>query len=111
MGNLACKSCGQNFQTSINCEFPRVVTDVPANRSIDLTQPVDVYADWIDACDAVAKDEAAPSTLAAPPSARQRQATASARIGLTPGERVTEEDRGFIDDEDEDAEAAYVDDD
>ncbi|MCJ1486602.1 hypothetical protein MMC06_006780 [Schaereria dolodes] len=44
-GDLSCKVCGQQFQTGINF----------------LSAAVDVYSDWIDACDAVAK-EAADST-------------------------------------------------
>ncbi|KAI5310156.1 hypothetical protein KEM55_001122 [Ascosphaera atra] len=43
LGNLSCKVCGQRFQSGINY----------------LSAPVDVYSDWIDACDAVAKDAAA----------------------------------------------------
>ncbi|KAI9721465.1 MAG: hypothetical protein M1812_002227 [Candelaria pacifica] len=39
-GNLSCKVCGQSFQTGINY----------------LSAAVDVYSDWIDACDAVAKE-------------------------------------------------------
>ncbi|KAF2868389.1 transcription elongation factor Elf1 like-domain-containing protein [Massariosphaeria phaeospora] len=46
VGNLHCKVCGQTFQTSINY----------------LSAPVDVYADWIDACDQVAKEAAAGAT-------------------------------------------------
>lgn len=38
-GELSCKVCGQKFQTGINY----------------LSAGVDVYADWVDACDAVAK--------------------------------------------------------
>ncbi|KAL8861347.1 MAG: hypothetical protein Q9178_002219 [Gyalolechia marmorata] len=41
-GELSCKSCGQQFQTSVNY----------------LSSGVDVYSDWIDACDAVAKEAA-----------------------------------------------------
>ena len=69
---------------------------------------MDVYSDWIDACDAVAKDQATASVPAAP-SFRQRLATASARAGLAPGEKYTEEDANFLDDDDEDAEAEYAD--
>ena len=75
---------------------------------LDLTLPVDVYADWIDACEAVDKTTDAPSTVP-PPSYRQRQASASARAGLAPGEKYTEEDAGFIDDDGVDAEAEYAD--
>ncbi|KAL4890385.1 hypothetical protein BDV59DRAFT_93013 [Aspergillus ambiguus] len=42
LGNLSCKVCGQRFQTGINY----------------LSAAVDVYSDWVDACDAVAKDTA-----------------------------------------------------
>lgn len=42
LGNLSCKVCGQRFQTGINY----------------LSAAVDVYSDWVDACDAVAKDAA-----------------------------------------------------
>jgi len=41
-GELSCKVCGQQFQTGINY----------------LSAAVDVYSDWIDACDAVAKEAA-----------------------------------------------------
>ncbi|KAI5288027.1 hypothetical protein KEM52_001337 [Ascosphaera acerosa] len=43
VGNLTCKICGQRFQSGINY----------------LSAAVDVYADWVDACDAVAKETAA----------------------------------------------------
>jgi len=42
IGDLACKICGQQFQTGINY----------------LSAGVDVYSDWIDACDTVAKEAA-----------------------------------------------------
>ncbi|KAL5332262.1 transcription elongation factor 1 [Aspergillus crustosus] len=42
LGQLSCKVCGQRFQTGINY----------------LSAAVDVYSDWVDACDAVAKDTA-----------------------------------------------------
>ena len=76
----------------------------------DLTQAVDVYADWIDACDSVSKDKEE-ATAPPPPSYRQRQANASARTGLAPGEKYTEEDAGFIDDDDAGEEVAYADED
>ncbi|ODV93922.1 hypothetical protein PACTADRAFT_51669 [Pachysolen tannophilus NRRL Y-2460] len=40
VGSLHCKICGQNFQTPINT----------------LSQPVDIYSDWVDACEAVAEE-------------------------------------------------------
>lgn len=38
VGTLSCKVCGQRFQTTINY----------------LNAPVDVYSDWVDACEEVA---------------------------------------------------------
>ena len=69
---------------------------------------MDVYADWVDACDAV-KDSAGPTTTVAPPAARARPTNASARQGLAPGEKMTEEDAQFIEDDEADAEAEYAD--
>ena len=82
--------------------------DIRAHFLLDLTQPVDVYSDWIDACDSVAKDQATASVPAAP-SIQRRPANPSARAGLAPGEKYTDEDAGFIDDDDDDAEAEYAD--
>lgn len=42
IGTLTCKICGQSFQTSIN----------------SLSEPIDIYSTWIDACEAVAEEEA-----------------------------------------------------
>ncbi|PIA92406.1 Transcription elongation factor 1 [Cercospora beticola] len=89
LGNLSCKSCGQGFQTSTTY----------------LSSPVDVYSDWIDACEAVAKNTA--DTALPASSMHQPHITASSRAGLAPGEKYTDEDAGFIDDDDADAEADY----
>lgn len=43
VGNLYCKICGQKFQTGINY----------------LSAAVDVYSDWVDACENVAQEAAA----------------------------------------------------
>ncbi|KAI2641800.1 Elf1-domain-containing protein [Hypomontagnella submonticulosa] len=48
VGELECKVCGQRFQCGINY----------------LSAPVDVYSEWIDAADAVAKDDAGGTTSA-----------------------------------------------
>ncbi|KAK6465671.1 transcription elongation factor 1 [Scheffersomyces coipomensis] len=40
LGELHCKVCGQSFQTTIN----------------SLSQPVDIYSDWIDACEDLAEE-------------------------------------------------------
>ncbi|KAG7193285.1 AAA ATPase Elf1 [Scheffersomyces spartinae] len=41
LGLLHCKICGQSFQTAIN----------------SLSQPVDIYSDWIDACEDLEEEE------------------------------------------------------
>ncbi|KAK8199590.1 transcription elongation factor 1, partial [Phyllosticta capitalensis] len=41
IGNLQCKVCGVNFQQPIT----------------SISQPIDVYYEWVDACDAVAQEE------------------------------------------------------
>lgn len=90
-GELGCKVCGQTYQTTIN----------------SLSQPVDVYSDWIDACDAVAKEAAAgagrPATAGAIRGAAARQRP------VPPGEKRTAEDDGFIEDDEGDAEGEYGD--
>ncbi|KAK5942225.1 hypothetical protein PMZ80_006180 [Knufia obscura] len=43
IGDLYCKVCGQKFQSNINY----------------LSAPIDVYSDWIDACESVAQDAVA----------------------------------------------------
>ncbi|RCK62755.1 Transcription elongation factor 1 [Candida viswanathii] len=40
LGELHCKICGQSFQTAIH----------------GLSQPVDIYSDWIDACEDLAEE-------------------------------------------------------
>ncbi|KAI0398231.1 transcription elongation factor [Xylariaceae sp. FL0594] len=42
VGNLSCSVCGQRFQCGINT----------------LAEPIDVYSDWVDAADDVAKEAA-----------------------------------------------------
>ena len=67
IGELSCKVCGQSFQSGINCEFSHETlfphcsrSPLPqrpySNHDIDLSAAVDVYSDWVDACDSVAKD-------------------------------------------------------
>ena len=58
VGELSCKVCGQQFQTGINCEmyWHNLVLLSLITRK-DLSAAVDVYSDWIDACDIVAKDD------------------------------------------------------
>lgn len=76
----------------------RYLLEPYAYRLSDLTQPIDVYSDWVDACEDVSKDRGNAGGLP-PPSQRQHHANASARAGLAPGEKYTDEDAGFIDDD------------
>ena len=67
IGELCCKVCGQQFQTGINCKCQGEIIPQDTSRSsesrltmsaTDLSAAVDVYSDWIDACDSVAKEAA-----------------------------------------------------
>jgi len=68
---------------------------VVLTAAIDLSAPVDVYADWIDACDAVAKEAAAGR-------ATERSTN---RTGALP--KPVDDDDGFIENDDLDAEGDY----
>ena len=65
-----------------------------------------MYSDWVDACDAVAKD-AADSTAQSGGNTYRTNATSRAQLGRGAG-ATTEDD--FIEDDDLDAEADYGDD-
>jgi len=96
IGYLNCKVCGQTYNSGINY----------------LSAAVDVYADWVDACDEVAKRHAAEgggdtggvgsyrNNIGAP--ARRQVAG-----GEEDDEDPTEMD-GFIEDDEMDAEAEYA---
>ncbi|KAF2205812.1 Elf1-domain-containing protein [Delitschia confertaspora ATCC 74209] len=91
VGNLQCKVCGQTFQTRINA----------------LSAPVDVYCDWIDACDAVAKEA---GRNVPQKTSSYRGTAAPNRPAAAAGEDETLGD-DFIDDDDLDAEGEYADED
>ncbi|KAL5433678.1 hypothetical protein PMIN07_012414 [Paraphaeosphaeria minitans] len=65
--------------------------------STDLSAPVDVYSDWVDACDAVAKEAAAANTSISRPVNRGGRS------------RVEEETEDFVVQDDADAEGEYDD--
>lgn len=76
-------------------------------------QPIDIYFEWIDACEDVAKEQAAaaptpasaqPSTHGSQPSQREKS-----RLGMAPGETMTDEDRQFIEDDEQEEEREYAD--
>jgi len=64
-GELSCKVCGQQFQTGINY----------------LSAAVDVYSDWIDACERVAKEAAGDAPGHGPSSSGQGISDRNAIIG------------------------------
>ncbi|KAI5862846.1 Elf1-domain-containing protein [Durotheca rogersii] len=86
VGELECKVCGQKFQCSINY----------------LSAAVDVYSEWVDAADAVAKDNDGTSGPASS-SAYRRGSKPSAvdRYGDDEEDRRYEGD-GIVPDDDED---------
>ena len=57
----------------------------------------------------MAKDQATVATPAMPPAIRQQAPNASRRAGLEQDEKYTAEDDGFLDDDEEDAEAEFAD--
>lgn len=75
VGNLYCKICGQKFQTSTNY----------------LSVPADVYSDWIDACEDVAKDAA---EAEAAETVKDREFSTYATAGAA-GARADDEDDDY----------------
>ncbi|KAK4989287.1 hypothetical protein LTR66_007103 [Elasticomyces elasticus] len=92
VGHLSCKVCGQTFQTGTNY----------------LSHAVDVYSDWIDACDAVAKEAADGVGKAAAAPYRDIDPSSRPTAPVGSGDFYNKDD-GFIDDDDIDAEADYAD--
>jgi len=106
LGFLTCKVCGQTFQSTMN----------------HLTQPVDIYYDWVDACEVVNKkypngtapldkvDEEGGDPVNENP---LRAAMAKSRINNLRGDSYT--NRGETDDfvvpDDDDAEGEFIEDD
>jgi len=84
IGDLFCKICGQKFQAPINY----------------LSAPVDVYSEWIDACEAVAVDAVAQETRDAEED-RKFSSYATERPRATAGGDEEEEEDGGFDDDDE----------
>jgi transcription elongation factor Elf1 len=60
IAQLVCKVCGQSFQSKVNRTFHTTSHDfrqLIAMRLIDLTEPIDIYSEWIDAADYAEKEE------------------------------------------------------
>jgi len=95
-GFLSCKVCGQQFQSNINY----------------LSAAVDVYSDWIDACEAVAlnhREDVGGS--AATDEDRKFSSYGTRNEGGAGGGGGSGRAAGVEDDEDEDEDAGYDDDD
>ena len=81
--------------------------DFSNTQPTDLSAPIDVYSEWVDACDAVAK-QAGDST--SQPRRDTYSGTASQSRSQAQGAAAnTAADDGFIDDDELDAEADYAD--
>jgi len=75
--------------------------------STDLSAAVDVYAEWIDACDAVAKDAADATGKTAATSYREIDVSSRGVNANGPAARQGADD--FLDDDDAEGEADYGD--
>ncbi|KAF2456827.1 hypothetical protein BDY21DRAFT_44244 [Lineolata rhizophorae] len=91
VANLSCKICGQTFQSGINW----------------LSAPIDVYSDWIDACEAAQNGEPVPPGPGVAEDTYRGTAAPPKSPGAPEG-RVAKEMNDFIED-DEDAEGEYND--
>ena len=66
IAQLFCKVCDQRYQSKVN----RMSTCCPAglasrhHSSPDLTEPIDIYSEWIDAADAAERAAGAPRPVA-----------------------------------------------
>jgi transcription elongation factor Elf1 len=94
VGHLSCKVCDQSFSCSINCTQPPresgLVTMAYADLfAPDLSLPVDVYSEWVDACDTVAQEN--------------KEANANRPRNFMPPGRAGEPERVDDDLDDEDA--------
>ena len=119
-GELSCKVCGQSFQTGINCELygsqPRFADcggcalNVLIRPCLDLSAAVDIYSDWIDACDTVAKEAAdaekldGPSSYAGLVTGVNGRRNSNMEVDRHPVDVVDDDD----DDDDDEGEAAYA---
>jgi transcription elongation factor Elf1 len=94
IGQLNCKNCGQSFQTTTNY----------------LSAPVDVYYDWVDACDAVMKDNPDSNNPLSASRAPDRAGPAASRpsAGVTAGDNEEGNLDDFIEDDEMDAEADFA---
>ncbi|KAI1491124.1 Elf1-domain-containing protein [Biscogniauxia mediterranea] len=83
VGQLDCKVCGQKFQCAINY----------------LSAPVDVYSEWVDAADAVAKEDM--NARGAGQASSQRRRPATNRDADDDEDDRRYEGEGIVDDDDD----------
>ncbi|KAJ2801697.1 hypothetical protein H4S07_004863 [Coemansia furcata] len=84
VGNLKCKVCSATYQAALN----------------HLSDPIDVYSEWIDACEEAKRKETVSVRTAASGSERRRpEATANpARRSAADEDEDEDEDDGYYDD-------------
>jgi transcription elongation factor Elf1 len=114
VGYIHCRVCGQDWNTNINCKTGHAacVERTVAKTWTVLSAPVDVYADWVDACDEAAKAAAA-GVESERSTYRDQPTSASKATGPTTGKAsgsVSGEMNDFIEDDDMDAEGEFGDD-
>ncbi|CAH0053487.1 unnamed protein product [Clonostachys solani] len=84
VGQLDCRVCGQKFQCAVNCTFAvaftESITDV-VFFCVDLSAAVDVYGEWVDAADAVAKEDSSAQGYAGTARPPGRRLTSKAAAG------------------------------
>ncbi|KAH7971046.1 hypothetical protein HPB49_018416 [Dermacentor silvarum] len=50
-GRITCRVCLEDFQTAINLTYADWVLALTQSYTTDLSEAIDVYSDWIDACE------------------------------------------------------------
>lgn len=59
IAQLVCKVCDQRYQSKVNRTWSFVLSVAQLNvKLLDLTEPIDIYSEWIDAADAAQNDPA-----------------------------------------------------
>ena len=66
IAQLFCKVCDQRYQSKVNRAFTchSFVRRVIDGCFVDLTEPIDIYSEWIDAADAAERAAGAPRQVA-----------------------------------------------
>lgn len=54
---MVCRVCDQRYQSKVNREYLISYRGHCADPSADLTEPIDIYSEWIDAADAAQREE------------------------------------------------------